>query len=405
MFRNHRVGEAMRAEIDLVKAADRDELEALKRLLFAPEMGRLAQAEERVGALDKKLGASDGFENAVADVMVRALLRASGEHAKDIAHALGPSLIMALSHEARISRDSLVEALRPVAPALVRSARRGWFRRIDKRVARLFGSRDQGLDADSSPARVERVLFLERASGLLIASWRRGGQNTDNIDSDNSDLISGLIAAITGFARDALGEKSLRSIDFGGRRVYLRMSDELIVAAETDSQLGPEQERALGARFLELLLRGEGVDAPQLAAAAGAISSAQPRAAAPISLRLAQIAAILAIAALAFYGWRTGVRMQHDQSISAAVNAFLTEHPEAAIAPLGLVTDHDAGKVEVRLLAGSAADLKAFSTALEAAAGPNYRVVTRVAFTALQSGYTKLRDTSPTGGAPIGASP
>ena len=270
----------MRAETDFAKAADRDELRALKALLFAPEMGRLAQAEERVGALDKKLGASDGFEKAVVDVMARALVRASNDHRQDMAQALGPSLTMALAHEARVSRDSLVEALRPAAPALVRSARRGWFQRVDNRVARLFGSRGQGSDTDL-----------------------------------------------------------------------------------------------------------------------------QPRPGAPISLRLAQIAAILAIAAIAFYGWRTGARMQHDHSMAAAVSAFMTANPEAAIAPLGIVTDHDAGKVDVQLLAGSAVDLKAFSAALEAAAGPDYRVVTRVAFTALQSGFVKLRDTQPAGAAPASVVP
>jgi len=92
--------------------------------------------------------------------------------------------------------------------------------------------------------------------------------------------------------------------------------------------------------------------------------------------------------------------MQHDHSMAAVVSAFMTANPEAAIAPLGIVTDHDAGKVDVRLLAGSAADLKAFSAALEAAAGPN-----RVAFTALQSGFVKLRDTQPAGAAPTGAAP
>lgn len=284
MFRTHRVGDAMRAEADLVKAANRSEMEALKALLFAPEMGRLALAEERVGALDKKLGASDGFEKAVADVMARALLRASGDHPQDmtraIAQALGPSLITALSHEARASRASLVEALRPVAPELVRSARRDWFQRVDNRVARLVGLRKQGPDTDL-----------------------------------------------------------------------------------------------------------------------------QPRPGAPISLRFAQIAAILAIGAIAFYGWRTGVRMQHDHSMAAAVSAFMTANPEAAIAPLGIVTDHGAGKVDVQLLAGSAADLKAFNAALEAAAGPHYRVVTRVAFTALQSGFVKLRDTQPAGAVPVGAAP
>lgn len=280
MFRTHRVGEAMEPETDFAKAADRDELRALKALLFAPEMGRLAQAEERVGALDKKLGASDGFEKAVVDVMARALVRASNDHRQDMAQALGPSLTMALAHEARVSRDSLVEALRLAAPALVRSARRSWFQRVDNGVARLFGSRDQ-------------------------------------------------------------------------------------------------------------------VPAMDL----------QPRPGAPISLRLAQIAAILAIAAIAFYGWRTGARMQHDHSMAAAVSAFMTANPEAAIAPLGIVTDHDAGKVDVQLLAGSAVDLKAFSAALEASAGPDYRVVTRVAFTALQSGFVKLRDTQPAGAAPASVVP
>jgi hypothetical protein len=280
MFRNHRVDEVMRVETDVAKAVARDELRALKALLFAPEMHRLTQAEERVGALDRKLGASEGFEKAVAEIMARALVRASGDHPRDMARALGPSLTMALAHEARVSRDSLVEALRPAAPALVRSARWSWFQRVDNGVARLLGSRGQGLGADL-----------------------------------------------------------------------------------------------------------------------------QLRPGAPISLRIAQIAAVVAIAALVFYGWRTGVRMQHDHSMAAAVSAFMTANPEAAIAPLGIVTDHVAGKVDVQLLAGSAADLKAFSAALEAAAGPHYRVVTRVAFTALQSGFAKLRDTQPAGAAPVGVVP
>ena len=268
------MGEAMGAQPGPATAADRDELKALKNLLFAPEMGRLTQAEERVAALDDKLGAPDVFEKAVADVLARALLRAGKDRGSDMAEALGPSLVMALSHEARFSRNSLIEALRPIAPELVRGARQGWFERID---ARLFGSRDQALDA-----------------GL------------------------------------------------------------------------------------------------------------QPRA--PVSLRLAQIAAALAIAALVFYGGRGLVRMQHDQSMAAAVDAFLAGHPQAAIAPLGLVTDHDAGKVDVRVLAGSAADLKAFGAALEAAAGPRYTVVTRATFTALQSGASQ-NDSGQKGSAPDGSGP
>jgi hypothetical protein len=379
----------MRVEPDCArtgKTGKIDEIKALKRLLFAPEMDRLAQAEDRVVALDGRVGSSDRFEKAVADVMVRALQRASGEHALDLSKALGPSLVLALSHEARLSRDSLAEALRPVAPDLARSARAGRFQRFDNRVARLFGAQEKPQDSDRSPGQVERVLFLERKSGLLIANWRRGGGA-----SDNADLISGLISAITGFARDALGEKSLRSIDFGGRRVYLRMNDDLIVVAETDSELAPEQERALSARFLELLLhQGGGIEESRLAAAAGAISSARPRARTPVSLRLAQLAGVITLTALVGYGWRTGVRMHHERTTSAAVEAFLSEHPESAIVPLGLMTDHAAHKVELRALAASGADVKALLAVVEEAAGPPYRVVARVSFTSLQSAYKKF---------------
>ena len=380
------MGDVMRAEPDCAGAEKISELEALKRLLFAPEIDRLAQAEQRVGALDGRVGSSDRFETAVAEVMVRALQRASGERAQDLSKALGPSLVLALSHEARLSRDNLAEALCPVAPQLARCARACRFQQFDNRVARLFGARESSQDSHYSPAQVERVLFLERKSGLLIANWRRGGAA-----SDNADLISGLIAAITGFARDALGEQSLRSIDFGGRRLYLRMSDDLIVAAETDAELAPEQETALSGRFLELLLhQGGAIEESRLAAAAGAISSARPRIRTPVSLRLAQLAGVIALVALVGYGWRTGVHLRHERTTAAAVEAFMSEHPESAIMPLGLMTDHGARKVELRVLAGSAAEADALLAVVEVAAGPQYRVVARTSFTSLHSAYKKF---------------
>jgi hypothetical protein len=347
------------------------DMDVLRSLIVSEERARL-------DALDARLGARAQFERAVAEVLPGALERAEEANGRALAGALAPALLRGLAERSRVAQADMVDALRPVAPDLARSARLAPFERMDERIAGWFGRGARACATEAfAPGRVERILLIERGSGLLAANWRRSGEA-----GEKADLIGGLIAAITAFARDALGERELRALDFGDKRVYLRMSGELIAAAQTDCALTPAQESALGERFVELLVRqrsGASVDDARLAAAAGAIDAARPRRRAAASLRLAQALGLCAFIALAALGWREGSRAATERSVHRAMEQFLAERPEANAFPLGAAFDHGQGRIELRLLASSPADAQALQAAAAAAAGPGYRIVTRLA--------------------------
>ena len=345
-------------------------MEALRRLLFPDDLARL-------DALHARLGADTALERAVADILPGALARAGEERGRELAQAIGPSASRALALQSRADPALVADALRPVASPLARMARFDRFARIDGRIAGVFGRADAGAGRDRTPARVERILLLERESGLPVAHWRRGGGH-----GEKTELMSGLIAAITAFARDALGERQLRALDFGERRVYLRMSGELIAAAQTDAPLSPVQERALGARFVELLVRrrtGAEVDEAALAVAAEDISQARAPGRAPASWRVAQAFALILCVAAGVFLWRVVERVRVERAVSQAVEQFLVARPQAAVIPLGLAVDHDERRIELRLIVGAKGDAEAVWAAASAAAGGGYVVVTRLA--------------------------
>jgi len=160
------------------------------------------------------------------------------------------------------------------------------------------------------------------------------------------------------------------------------MSGELIAAAQTDAPLSPVQERALGARFVELLVRrrtGAQVDEAALAVAAEDISQARAPGRAPASWRVAQAFALILCVAAGVFLWRVVERVRVERAVSQAVEQFLVARPQAAVIPLGLAVDHDERRIELRLIVGAKGDAEAVWAAASAAAGGGYVVVTRLA--------------------------
>lgn len=358
--------------------ARQDDLQSLRRLLLRDELARLE-------ALQERLGGDAQLERSVSGVLAGAMTRASEERGREFAQALAPGVVRALAERSSAAREDVAEALRPIAPLMATSAWLARYQRIDERVSGWFRLRArERATQDSAPARVERILLLERGSGLLTASWSRRGD-----PGEKADLIGGLIAAITAFARDALGERQLRALDFGDRRVYLRMSGDLIAAAQIDCELAPAQERALDARFLELLVRqrsGAQVDEAQLAAAAQEISAARGRPKSAVSWIVAQALAMCVLAGGGALGLRTGLRLWTERCVTQAVEQFLSARPEAALIPLGVAVDHDSLRIELRLIVGPKAlgDAEALRAAAAAAVGAEYRIVTRLAQSAVR---------------------
>jgi outer membrane protein OmpA-like peptidoglycan-associated protein len=365
-----------------------DALGELRSLLFGVESRRLDGLEQELRALAVSRLASDDLKSATAKVLAQALREAEVANHRDLADALAPLIVRAIQSEIRNSRDEMVEALYPLVGRLVAAAVADGLRRVTEGIAQQIDSlisarrwtwRMKSLAtgrpvaeialAESQRARLSRVLCLERGSGALIAVWPQA--ETDG----RSDLMSGLIAAITEFAATTFAKEggSLRALDLGARHVLLRSSATVIVAAECDGVVSPQDESAIDEAFLRLLGKHERMrqttpaDLAELETALDAAAPAKkPGGAARWIVRF--VAAGLAAALL----WSAGVALLHalrERRVEHAFAAARAGSPAAAF-PLRLSFDHAAGRVTVAGLAPSASEAERLRAALQAPAEP-----------------------------------
>lgn len=372
------------------------EFDRLKQLLLRPETDRLAATEARLDALDQRVGTPDRLEAATSEILVEAFRKAEIARHRELAGAVAPVVVAAIRSEIKNSKDMMVEALYPITGRLVSAAVANAFRdlvadlneRLDRSLStRYWRLRFQSLAtgrpfselalADTQRPQVRRLLLLERGSGKLVASWDADGE-TD----DQSELVSGMIAAITEFASSVYGSRSgeLRTLDLGPTRVFLRGAPLYLVAAECAGALRPEHERELDDAFLSLVARID--HAPDDASPALAHMAAtlfQQRLADEKKSSLPLI--VVGCALLAAIGWWASgpiLRGLHERRIDAAFAAALRAKPELEAFPLRVSVDHAGRTVTLAGLAPSDAAVGAIADVLKAPAEP-YRVVAHVA--------------------------
>jgi outer membrane protein OmpA-like peptidoglycan-associated protein len=394
------------------QAADEtDGLGKLKTLLFRGESARLQAVEASVEALDRRVGDAPRLEAATSEILVEALRRAEVARHRELAQAIAPVVVAAIQNEIRNSRDMMVEALYPLTGQLVVAAVSNAFRevieamneRLDRLTsfdrwklrarARLTGrpASELALAASTRP-RLSRALFLERGSGALLASWR-----ADGLPEERGELIGGLIAALTGFAREALGEGGgdLRTLDFGGRDIHLRASPTHIIACEFTGPPRTEQKAALDrACFAWLEKFGRDNIATDEAfgaffdgAVVDAVADKSPR---KPGWAFRVVVAAIALSLLALVA-RAGLHAWRERAIEAALAATVAARPALAPYPLRVETDHGAGKVALIGLAPSAPDVEALVASLKAAAS-GYAIEPRVALAATGEDIAATRE-------------
>ncbi len=389
-----------------------DGLNQLKALLFQGEARRLGDIEREVERLGGRVGDAPALERATAEILVDSLRRAEVARHRELADAIAPVVVAAIRNEIRNSREMMVEALYPLTGQLVVAAVQNAFRELvaslNQRVdaltsvdrwklrirAKRTGRPLSELAMEQTGAgKVTRLLFLENGSGRMLASWR-----ADARDDDRADLAGGLIAAITGFARDALdaGSNELRTLDFGGRKTYLRNSPQTIVAAEVEGELTRGQVPALDQAFLALLkdYGGDGaVGEDALAVFAARVGEAGAPAAKKSPgwpLKIAAAGALLLLAALA---GRAGGHWLQERDVDQALAAAIAARPGLAAFPVSASVDHSAGRVILKAVLPSAADARALADTLAGPAG-GYAVVSHVALLATAAGVESAEQKS-----------
>lgn len=366
-----------------------DALGELRALLFGVEARRIDGVEMQLRALAESRLASADLKTATAKVLAEALREAEVADHRALANALAPLIVRAIQAEIRNSRDAMVEALYPLVGRLVSAAVTDGLRRVTEGIAeqidalisaRRWSWRMKSLAtgrpvaeiafAETQRARVSRVLCLERGSGQLIAVWPQA-----EVDG-RSDMMSGLIAAITEFAATTFAGEggSLRALDLGARHVLLRSSATLIVAAECDGVLRPADELAIDEAFLDLLARHERIreiSAADLAGLDGALAGAAPAKRSSGAARW--VLRLVALGLAGWIAWSAGLAMLHwsrERRVDQAFAAARAAAPGAVGYPLKLVVDHHAGRVRLVGLAPSLAEQRRLLDALRAPAQP-----------------------------------
>ena len=368
------------------------EFDRLKTLLFRPEAQQLSTLEATVDALDQRLGTSDRLEKATAEVLVEALRRAEVAQHRELSEAMAPMVVAAIRNEIKNSKDMMVEALYPITGRLVSAgiavAMAELAASINARMDNLFsaGMLKLRLQAwrtgksiselafvQAQRGKLVRLLYLERGSGQLLGQWQ-----ADHGEDARADLISGMIAALTDFSRNALGDGGgeLRNLDLGGRKIYLRSSAQTIVAAEFVGELDAVRQRALDAAFLDLLdsnakagdHAGGGRGLETLAATVE--QAALPEISAKKRLSPLHFLGMAVLAGLSIWGYVEFGRWQTESRVAAALAQAVSQHPDLRAYPLSTRLRHKAGVVVLTGLVPSREDEQALIAALGAASAP-----------------------------------
>ena len=173
--------------------------------------------------------------DAVGEVLVEAV--AKPQHTPgELGSALRPEIELAVHQSARTDSVVLAEALYPVLGPAIR-----------RMIAAMFT-----IDS-SNPGEtfvVDRVLLIERESGLLLAAAHR-----DPADAENSDVVSGMLDAIRLFVQDAFDSEEhdgLTDLRVGETSVLVEWGPRAVLASVVNG-VATDEYRESAALTLERL--------------------------------------------------------------------------------------------------------------------------------------------------------
>ncbi len=387
----------------------------LRRLLLRDELVRLDQLQERVGD-DAALKAS------VVPIIADVLQDAGVRDYQRLAGALAPLIVAGMKAEIRNSRDMMVDALYPITGRLVAAAVRNAFTDLVQQLnekleaslsaqrwqawlkARLTGRSEAEILLGAGAAfEVIDLLLIDRHSGLLLARARPGDPAQDDLDGQ---LLSGILAAIMLFVRDAMKgarEQELRTLEVGDVCLHLQVSPSTILAVKTK---GPQPARfasALAALFTDFLAGWGGrLQAHEQLGAADRMALGDDLAGWLQALLQAQkrnfkrpsrlgtvLLALLLAGLLGWIGW-SGYQRWQTSRVEAAAAAVIGAQPALQGYPIEVRYDSAERRLAVSGLAPDRRTIEALERELAAALPDVSRALALVALP--QSGAAGLAD-------------
>ncbi|WP_456425458.1 OmpA family protein [Rhodocaloribacter sp.] len=225
-------------------ASSREEdLEALRRLLLAPEQSGLREVRER---LERLVSHEEQVER-VAGALPEAVARQSRRDRR-LAEALAPTIEETLKLSVERNPQPLVDAIFPViGPAIRKSiaeALRSFLESVNRTLEhslslKSFRWRLEALRTGRSFSevvlshtllyRVEQIFLIDRKTGLPLQHLF-----ADAVETQDGSLVSGMLTAIQDFVQDSFGaeeEEVLDAIEMGDLTVWIEEGPKALVAA------------------------------------------------------------------------------------------------------------------------------------------------------------------------------
>ncbi len=208
-----------------------DSFEVLRSLLFDGDReqlirvrSELKQLQTILDALERQIQDEDALIETITPVIAGAIRTNISESRDEMVDALYPIM-------GKLVQRSVTEAMRDLAQRIDQQMRstldvQSFWRRLS---ARLRGISDAEMAMRNAlPLTVEQIFLIHRETGLLLLHHATNGKA-----DEDSDIISGMLTAITEFTQDAFGrneEESLNEIQYGGRSILLEVAHFVYIA-------------------------------------------------------------------------------------------------------------------------------------------------------------------------------
>jgi OOP family OmpA-OmpF porin len=364
------------------------EFSDLRELLLGQEKERLAELERRLDELELS-------PEELADYLPEAVaLRAARD--KQLARSLAPTLEDAFSESVERNPRLIAHTIFPIIGPAIRKS-------IAETMAGLVETLNHAIESSLSwqglkwrvealrtgvpyaqvvikhalVYRVEQVFLIHRETGLLLANAAAA-----DLDTQDADLISGMMTAIRDFVQDSFGSAAdgdggLRTFSVGERTVLVEQGPRALLAVVVSGQHPPSLVERIQAtletihlRFSSALTEFEGDAAPfepsqplleelletVLATDRPGTRSAAPRVAWVVILALVVLVAALWIrSALRWNRAITALENEPGVVLVETERGLMRSHLEGLVDPLatdpGLLLDSmnvDTSRVEVR---------------------------------------------------------
>jgi outer membrane protein OmpA-like peptidoglycan-associated protein len=253
-----------------------DELNRRFQSLADSESVRHGELARRVDVVFERAGSADRMQKSVAAVIDGALREAEVDRHDSLSRAVAPLVVSTIKYELKNSQDEMVDALYPITGRLVKQyvttavndmmikinadlARKMPGARLAMRLKSMTSGVTMGelAFANAQKFEVDELFLVRRGTGEMVAHWDRLAptSSTSLIQSNRGALVPSYLAAMTAFAEEAFdaNKASLRTLDMGDARVFVRSSPAYLLAAKCAGRGAAAVEQVIDDQFLAML--------------------------------------------------------------------------------------------------------------------------------------------------------